>query len=150
MLHEQIKSGIKDALMSKDTVRLDVLRGIVTACTNELVSKGKKPQDMLTDDEVLTVITRLAKQRKDSIEQYEKANRPELVEEEKSQLKVLETFLPKMMSVEEITTLATNKKNESGINDPSKKGMLMSMLMKDLKGKADGSDVKNVVDSLFN
>lgn len=150
MLHEQIKGGIKEAMMSKDSVRLEVLRGIVTACTNELVAKGKKPQDVLTDEEVLAVITRLSKQRKDSIEQYTKANRPELVEEEKSQLSILETFLPKMMSIEEITSIASNKKNEMGITDGSKKGMLMSALMKDLKGKADGMDVKNVVDSLFN
>lgn len=149
MLHEQIKAGIKESMMSKDSVRLEVLRGIVTACTNELVAKGKKPQDILADEEVLTVITRLSKQRKDSIEQYTKANRPELVEEEKSQLSILETFLPKMMSVEEITSIASNKKNEMGITDGAKKGMLMSALMKDLKGKADGMDVKNVVDSLF-
>ncbi len=149
MLHEQIKSGIKEAMMSKDAVRLDVLRGIVTACTNELVAKGKKPQDILSDEEVLAVITRLSKQRKDSIEQYTKANRPELVEEEKSQLKVLEAFLPKMMDISEITTVAKNKKEELGIADQTKKGMLMSALMKDLKGKADGMDVKNVVDSLF-
>ncbi len=150
MLHEQIKGGIKEAMMSKDTIRLEVLRGIVTACTNELVAKGKKPQDILTDEEVLAVITRLSKQRKDSIEQYTKANRPELVEEEKSQLSVLETFLPKMMSTEEITNIASAKKAELGITDVAKKGMLMSALMKDLKGKADGMDVKNVVDSLFN
>lgn len=150
MLHEQIKGGIKEAMMSKDTVKLEVLRGIVTACTNELVAKGKKPQDILTDEEVLAVITRLSKQRKDSIEQYTKANRPELVEEEKSQLSVLETFLPKMMSTEEITSIASAKKAELGITDVAKKGILMSALMKDLKGKADGMDVKNVVDSLFN
>ena len=69
-------------------------RGISAACTNELVAKGRKPQEMLSDEETLAVITRLAKQRKDSIEQFHAGGREDLVIEETAQLKVLEVFLP--------------------------------------------------------
>ncbi len=149
MLHEQIKTGIKEAMMAKDQVRLEVMRGMSAAFTNELVAKGKKPNEMLRDEEVLAVITRLAKQRKDSIEQFKKGNREDLVKEEEAQLKILETYLPKMMERSEVEKIARAKKEELGINDASKKGMLMSSVMKDLKGKADGTVVKEIVDSLF-
>ncbi len=149
MLHEQIKNGIKEAMMAKDKVRLEVMRGLSTAFMNELVAKGKTPQDILSDEEALVVITRTAKQRRDSIEQFKSGGREDLVEEESSQLKILEEFLPTLMSKEEILNFAKNKKTELGIDDGAKKGILMANLMKDLKGKADGSLVKEIVDELF-
>ena len=148
-LHEQIKNEIKEAMKAKETVRLEVLRGIIAAFTNELVSKKRKPDEILEDDEGLQVIGRLAKQRKDSIEQFKKGNREDLVQIEEAELKILETYLPEMMSKKEIEKIAKQKKEELGIDDGAKKGMLMGALMKELKGKADGGDVKEVVDSLF-
>jgi uncharacterized protein YqeY len=103
----------------------------------------------LTDEQALVVITRLAKQRKDSIEQFKKGNRDDLVKEEAAQLAILETYLPKLMDKMEVEKIAKAKKEELGIIDAAKKGMLMSALMKDLKGKADGTVVKEVVDTLF-
>ena len=149
MLHEQIKNSIKEAMLAKNIVLLETLRFMVAAFTNELVAKGKKPNEMLSDDEVLTVITRLSKQRKDSIEQFKKGNREDLVKEEEAQLVILETYLPKLMEKSEVEKIAKNKKEELGITDGTKKGMLMQALMKELKGKADGTMVKEVVDSLF-
>ena len=149
MIQEDIKAKIKEAMMARDSVRLEVYRGMSAAFTNELVAKGRKPQDSLSDEEALTVITRMSKQRKDSIEQYTAGGRPELADEEKAQLAVIETFLPELMSREEVATVARAKQIELGITDPSKKGMLMAGVMKDLKGKADGMVVKEVVDGLF-
>jgi len=149
MLHEQIKNKIKEAMMAKDSIRLETYRGMLAAFTNELVSKGRKPNEMLTDEEAVVVITRLSKQRKDSIEQFKKGNREDLVKKEEAELAILETYLPKLMDRSEVETIARTKKDELGITDAAKKGMLMSALMKDLKGKADGSVVKEVVDSLF-
>jgi len=149
MLHEQIKNKIKEAMMAKDSIRLETYRGMLAAFTNELVSKGRKPNEMLTDEEAVVVITRLSKQRKDSIEQFKKGNREDLVKKEEAELGILETYLPKLMDRSEVETIARTKKDELGITDAAKKGMLMSALMKDLKGKADGSVVKEVVDSLF-
>lgn len=149
MIQENIKAQIKEAMLARDAVRLEVLRGMTAAFTNELVAKGKKPQEVLTDGEALAVITRLSKQRKDSIEQYTKGGREDLVAEEKAQLAVIETFLPELMSRDEVEKIARAKQTELGITDPTKKGMLMAGVMKDLKGKADGVLVKEVVDGLF-
>lgn len=149
MLHEQIKSSIKEAMIAKDAVKLDVLRGLVTAFTNELIATGHTPQEFLADDAALAVITRTAKQRKDAIAQYEAAGRQDLADEDKAQLAVLETYLPTMMSEDEVLAVVSAKKESLGISDPAKKGMLMAEAMKDLKGKADGQMVKKVVDSLF-
>ena len=149
MLHEQIKNGIKEAMMAKDITRLETLRSMVAGFTNELVAKARKPNEMLNDEEALAVITKLSKQRKDSIEQFKKGNRDDLVKVEEAQLKILETYLPKLMDKSEVGKIAKAKKEELGITDVAKKGMLMSALMKDLKGKADGSVVKEAVDSLF-
>ena len=116
---------------------------------SELVAKNKTPQDTLTDDECIAVIRRLAKQRKDSIEQFEKGGRPELAETEKKELAVIETLLPQMMSLDDIKKVAEAKKVEMNVTDKAKAGILMGAVMKELKGKADGGDVKSVVESLF-
>ena len=149
MIHEDIKKGIKEAMLAKDEVKLRTLRGMSAAFTNELVAKGRKPDELLADEEALGVISRLAKQRKDSMEQFKKGNREDLVEAERAELAILETYLPKMMDRAEIEALARAKKSELGISDPSQKGKLMAEIMRELKGKADGADVKSVVDSLF-
>ena len=135
--------------MAKDALRLKAYRAMSAAFTNELVAKNKKPQDMLDDAEVLAVITRLAKQRKDSIEQFKKGGREDLVKEEADELAIFETYLPQLMLRNDIEKVAQLKKEELGIADIKEKGKLMSVLMKDLKGKADGAVVKEVVDSLF-
>jgi hypothetical protein len=148
-LHEQIKNSIKDCMKAGDKVRLEVMRGLVTAFMNELVATNRTPQDVLTDEDVIKVITRLSKQRKDSIEQFTKGGRMDLVEEESKQLLVLNEYLPKLMEVSEIEEVVKNKISELEVKDPTKKGMFMATVMKDLKGKADGAIVKEVVDRLF-
>ncbi len=148
-LHETIKGQLKEALKAKDEVKLRTVRGMLTSFTNELVATGKKPQDMLQDEEVLKVISRLAKQRKDSIEQFVSGGRQDLADTEQEELAVLVTYLPTMMSREEIRKIAEAKIAELGAIDKSKMGMLVGSLMKDLKGKADGGDVKAVVEELL-
>jgi len=149
MTHEDIKNAIKDAMRAKDGVRLEVLRSIASACTNALVSAGNMPQDILPEEEVMLVITRLAKQRKDSIDQFEKGGRVDLAEDEKKELAILQEFLPVLMSVEEIMPYAKSKKDALGIEDKAKMGILVGAIMKELQGKADGSDVKTAVEKLF-
>jgi uncharacterized protein YqeY len=148
-LQKQIRDSIKEAMIAKDAVRLTVLRGLVTAFTNELVAKGKTPQDELSDDDALAVIRRNVKQRKDSIDQFTTGGRADLAESEQAELVYLEAYLPQMMSKDEIRVIAEAKKAEMGITDKAKLGQFIGTLMKDLKGKADGGDVKEVVESLF-
>lgn len=148
-LHEQIKGEVKEAMKAKDAVRLSVVRNMISAFTNEMVATGKTPQDLLDDAGVLKVIKRLSNQRKDSIEQFEKGGRPELAENEKAELVVLEKYLPTLMSHDEIKKIALAKKEALGVTDKSKAGQLTGAIMKELAGKADGGDVKAVVDELF-
>ena len=149
MTQADLKEMMKDAMRAKDSVKLGVVRGLMSACTNEAVTKGYGPDGVLSDDEVLTVVMRAAKQRKDSIQQFTDGGRPELAEGEKAELAVLETMLPAQMSRDEIVAAATAKAAEMGVTDKTKANMLMGTLMKDLKGKADGTIVKEVIDGMF-
>lgn len=165
-IHETLKKSIPDALRAHDEVRLRTLRSLVTAMTNEVVAKKRKPDERLNDDEAFTVLKRAANQRKDSIEQFEKASRSDLAEPEKAELAIIESYLPKMMSREEIieivkakmTELSISSKDDiaktpegrsPGASNEALRGKLTGALMKELKGKADGGEVKAVVDSLL-
>ncbi len=148
-LQTDIKEQVKEAMKAKDTVRLGVVRGLLSAFTNELVNLKRMPQDELSDEEALNVIRRAVKQRKDSIEQFVAGGRPELAEDEKAELAILEVYLPAMMPKEDVMAIAKAKMTEMGVTDKSKAGQLMGAIMKDLKGKADGDVVKAVVDELL-
>ena len=148
-MQEKISASIKEAMLAKDQVRLDVLRGIKAGITNELVATGKKPQETLDGEGVLKVITKLVKQHRDSIEQFQAGGREDLVAVETAELKILEEFLPEQMSREGVLAIATVKKAELGIVDKTGVGKFVGVLMKELKGKADGAIVKEVVESLF-
>ncbi len=93
-LHQDIKEQVKSALRAKDALRLNVLRGLLTAFTNEAVAKKRKPAEELSDEEALVVIGRAIKQRKDSMAQFEKGGRKDLVEAEQAELAMLQTYLP--------------------------------------------------------
>jgi len=148
-LHQTIKGQVTEAMKARDAARLNVLRGLLTSFTNELVSKGRKPDEEITDDEALTLIGRAVKQRKDSIEQFEKGGRTDLAESEKQELAMLEGYLPAQMSRDEIFAYVKQKHHELGFTDKAKSGQFTGMIMKDLKGKADGAVVKEAVDSLL-
>ncbi len=148
-LHETIKGQLVTAMKAKEEVRLRTVRDILTGIMNELVATGKKPQEIIADEGALKVITKLAKQRKDSIEQFTNAGHINLADIEKAELLVLETYLPTLMTQDEIRPVAKEKIAEIGVTDKSKMGLLVGALMKDLKGKADGGDVKAVVESLL-
>jgi uncharacterized protein YqeY len=148
-IHETIKQSIPEALRAHDEVRLRTLRSIVTQMTNEVVAKKRKPDEFLTDEEALAVLKRAANQRKDSIEQFEKASRNDLAEPEKAELAIIDSYLPSMMSREEIETVVKAKMAEMGVSSKAEAGKFTGMVMKELKGQADGADVKAVVDSLL-
>lgn len=132
-------------MLAKDEVRTMTLRGVQAEIQKELIAK-KSTASEGTDDEVLTIIKRLVKQRRDSIDQFEKGGRPELAESEKKELAVLQAYLPATMPKEEIRKVVLAKKAELGIADKSGAGKLIGAVSKELKGKAEGSDIKAVVD----
>jgi len=149
MITQQIRSEIPVAMKARDQVRLDCLRGAITAFTNELVSKGRKPTEELNDAEAVVVLKRLSKQRKDAMEQFEKGGRPELAEKEATELKIIEAYLPQSTSREEIERVAKVKIAELAITDKSGMGKLTGAIMKEFAGNADGNDVKTVIEMLL-
>jgi len=146
-LHKQIKDGIKEAMIKKDTLCLTVLRNILSTFNNEMIAK-KMTVEELSDEDATTIIRRLVKQRKDSIDQFTKGNRMDLVKTEEDEMKILEALLPKLMSREEIEVIVKAKVAEAGMIDKTKLGQFMGGIMKELKGKADGMLVKEVLEGL--
>lgn len=149
MLQQQIREDLKMAMKAREQVRVDTLRGALSAFTNELVAKGKKPTEEISDADAVTVLKRLAKQRRDSADQFTAGNRPELAEKELTELKIIEAYLPQMASRADIERVAKAKKEELGVTDASGAGKLTGAVMKEFAGTADGNDVKEVVQSLF-
>lgn len=147
--HQTLKAGIPDAMRAKDEVRLRTLRSLVTMMTNEAVAKKRKPDEFLTDEEALAVLKRAANQRKDSIEQFDAAGRPELSEPEKAELAIIESFLPAQMGTEEIEAVVKAKMEELGVTEKKDAGKFTGAVMQELKGRADGAAVKAVIDSLL-
>src|SRR3990167_8560320 len=149
MISEQIRAELTDAMRAKDSLKMNTLRGLLSAFTNELVAKGIKPQEAISDVDALAVIKRAVKQRKDSIEQFRKGGREDLAQKEEEELKILETYMPSQMSREQIETVAKQVKEKLGITDKSKMGMFVGAVIKETKGQADGAEVKQVVESLL-
>jgi uncharacterized protein len=147
-MHDKIQNQIPEVMRAKDQVRLTTLRGVLAAFVNELVALKRKPTEKLTDQEAVAVIRRLVKQRKDSIEQFEKGGRQDLVANEMAELKILEEFLPAQMSEEKIREIVMKKKEEMGA-DKSKMGIFMGIVMKETKGEADGALVKKIVEEIL-
>jgi len=149
MIHTQLREEMIKAMKAKEALRLSVIRGLLSSFTNEAVAKGKKPDADLADDEAMAVIKRAAKQRKDSIEQFEKGGRADLAEKEKSELKILEEYLPAQMSREDIEKIAKMKIEELGVSDKSGIGKLTGAVMKEIGGRADGTVVKEIIEKLL-
>lgn len=154
-LKEKIKEDTKKAMIGKDVLKVSVLRMVAAAVSNkEKDKRGKlaketmedlETKSLLTDEEILEVLVSEAKKRGDSIEQYEKGGRQDLVDQEKKELEILRTYLPEQMSEEEIRKIVKEKIAETGVNGPKEMGKLMAALMPLVKGKADGKLVSKIV-----
>ena len=149
MLTQKIRTDMTAAMKARDDLRVQTLRGALAAFTNELVAKSRKPTEELADSDAVTVLKRLAKQRKEAAEQYEKGGRPELAKKESTELKIIEEYLPQMASREEVEKVVRAKMTELGITDASGLGKLTGAVMKEFAGSADGNDVKEIVGKLL-
>ena len=148
-LHQDIREQMKVAMKAKDAIRLNVLRGLLSSFTNEAISNKRKPDEELSDVDALSVISRAVKQRKDSIEQFEKGNRRDLAEVEKLELEILQNYLPAQMSKDEILAYIRSRQMELNMTDLAKKNLFLGTIMKELKGKTDGSVVREIIDMVF-
>tara|TARA_A100001015_G_scaffold310578_2_gene412262 strand:- start:2282 stop:2734 length:453 start_codon:yes stop_codon:yes gene_type:complete len=145
MLHAQLKEDMKTALKAREELRLSTLRGLLSALTNELVAQRRKPDELLEDDGVLSVIKRAVKQRKDSIEQFDKGGRTDLADKEKSEMEILEEYLPTQMSREDIGEAVVRVLETMPDAELRKAGIVVGAVMKELQGNADGAVVKEIV-----
>ena len=150
-LHQDIKAQMIEAMKAKDVTRLNVLRGLLSNFTNEAVAQKMRPDEQLSDEAALSSISRAVKQRKDSIEQFEKGGRTDLADAERAELAILETYLPTQMSREEIEAYVKAKLVDPTTPEGTRgnKNQTIGLIMKELKGKADGNIVKEAVDKLF-
>lgn len=144
MLKQQLRDELKQAMIAKEELRLSVIRMLVSAITYYEIDKGGAGYEA-TDEDVMSVIGRQVKQRKDSIEQFEKANRQDLADKEKKELELLEKYLPAQMGEDEIRSLVKEAIITTGATTPAEMGKVMAALMSKTKGKADGSIVSRIV-----
>jgi hypothetical protein len=144
-LKEQLQEDMTAAMKSGDTVKRDAVRSLLAA----IKYTEKDGQIELDDQGVILVIQKLVKQRHETIEDAQRAGRPQLIESEMADLAVLKTYLPEMMSEEEITNEARAVIAEIGASSPQDTGKVMSRLMPQIKGKADGRLVNNIVRDLL-
>lgn len=144
MLKQQLRDQLKESMLARDEFKTSVLRMLLSAITYYEINKGGAGYEA-TDEDVLSVIDKQVKQRKDSIEQFEKANRTDLSDKEKKEMALLAEYLPQQMGEEEITSLVKNAIVETGAVNPQDFGKVMSSLMPKVKGKADGNLVSKIV-----
>jgi uncharacterized protein YqeY len=144
-LKDSIQEALKQALKQQQKVKLATLRLLLSEIKNAEIAQ-QKPVD---DNKVLDVIAKEVKRRRESIEAFKKGNRSDLVAQEEAELAVLMSYLPEQMSRAEVMAAAQQVINEIGAKGPSDKGKVMSQLMPQLKGKADGKEVSEIVTELL-
>lgn len=145
-LKDRLLADLQDAMRKGDALRRDTIRFLRAAITNEEVARQVESLD---DTGVTEVIQRQAKQRRESITEFKKANRQELVAKEEAELAILLGYLPQQMSREDITALARQIIAEVGAKGPTDRGKVMGRLMPQVKGKADGREVNDIVMALL-
>lgn len=144
-IKDQIMADLKQAMKDKEQDKLRVLRSLKSKLLEREISERKGGEGELSDEQTIEVLMKAAKQRKESIEQFEKGDRSDLADAEKGELEIINSYLPKMLSEKEVRDIAKEKIEEIGAEDMSDMGQVMGALMQELKGKAEGSVVSKVV-----
>jgi uncharacterized protein YqeY len=146
-LFDKISEDIKQAMLDKNKVALDALRGVKKEFLEAKTAKGSDGE--LHDDKALQILQKMVKQRKESAQMYLDANRPELADDELAQCKVIEQYLPEMLSEEELTQVLTAIIQQVGAQGPQDMGKVMGVATKQLAGKAEGKAINMKVRELL-
>jgi uncharacterized protein YqeY len=146
-LEEKINNDIKAAMMAKEKVRLEALRAIKSAILLAKTEKGAS--DGIAPEMETKLLQKQVKQRKDSADIYKQQNRPELAEKELAEASVIEEYLPKMLSDEELTAEVKKVIEQVGAKSPADMGKVMGVASKNLAGKAEGKAISDKVKSLL-
>lgn len=144
-LNERIESAMRDAMRARDEQRTQTLRMAMAAAHNQKIARGRD----LTDDEVVDVLTKQVKQRRESIDMYRAGGREDRAAAEEAEAAILAEFLPEQLSEDEITTMAREAIAETGAATPADMGRVMGRLAPHTKGRADGRMVSDIVRRLL-
>ncbi len=144
-LQQKLTDDLKQAMKGGDTVKRSVIRLVMAAIKNAEIAKQKA----LEDGDILGIIAKEIRQRKESIEAFKEGNRPELAAQEEAEMAILEAYMPAQMSRDEIVAEARKVIEEVGAESISDKGKVMPKLIAKLKGKADGREINEVVTELL-
>ncbi|MBO8129235.1 MAG: GatB/YqeY domain-containing protein [Peptococcaceae bacterium] len=143
-MKNRLANDMKTALRNKDKQRLATIRLVMAAIKNQEIEKGE-----LQDSDIFAIIQKEIKQTKESLEAYQKAGNSEQVQELTKRLAILQEYLPRQMTAEEIKALVLKVMDENNIQSPKEKGKLMGLVMPQVKGRADGKLVNKVVSELL-
>jgi len=146
-LEKNINDSLKEAMKAKDEGKLRALRAIKSAILLAKTAEGAG--ETLSEAEETKILTKMAKQRRDSLEIFEKENRPELAAKEKEELDVISTFLPEQMGEDDLRKYLSDLVAKVGASSMKDMGKVMGMASKDLAGKADGKAISNIVKELL-
>src|SRR3989338_4335841 len=149
MLKQKLQSELKESMLAKDALKTSVLRMVLSAINYYEIQKGGAGYEA-TDEDVLSVIQKEAKQHRDSIEQFTSAKRSDLVDKETKELELLQKYLPQQISEEEIEKLVKEAVTQTGASSPADMGKVMAALMPKIKGKADGGLISKIVKASLN
>lgn len=141
-LLERLNNDMKQAMKSKEKDKLSVIRMIKASLQNEAIKLGTKE---LSEDVELTILSREVKQRKDSLHEFDKAGREDLVDKLRTELTFVELYMPKQLSEEELSVIVKETIAEVGAKSKTEMGKVMAAIMPKVKGKADGSHINKLV-----
>jgi uncharacterized protein len=141
----KLNEAVKQAMINKDNARRDIVRGLLSAIKQVEIDTRKE----LSPEDMLAIVQREAKKRRESIEEANKLGRAEIAEQEKSELVIIESFLPQQLSREAIIEIVRETLAQTGITTPAEMGKLMGALMPKVKGLADGKLVNEIVKELL-
>jgi uncharacterized protein YqeY len=144
-LNERIESAMRDAMRARDEQRTLTLRSAMAAAHNQRIARGRE----LTDDEVIEVLTRQVKQRRESIEMFRAGGREDRAAAEEAEAAILSEFLPEQLTEAEITEMARTAIAETGASSPADLGRVMGSLSPRTRGRADGKMVSDIVRRLL-
>jgi uncharacterized protein YqeY len=142
---EQLQAALKEAMINKDNVRRDVIRGLLSAVKQVEIDSQKT----LNSEEIVSILQKEAKKRRESIDEALKVGRTEIADQEKIELAIIETFLPAQLSREQVATIVQETITQTGVTSQKEIGKLMGALMPKVKGQADGKLVNEVVRELL-
>ena len=145
-LKEELLSNMKEAMKSKDSVKLGAVRGVISAVKNQEIDLKKE----LSEEEILTIVSREVKKRKEAAVLYEKGNRPELKDKEIQEMKILQTYLPEQVSEKDLRHRIQEVIAETGAEGMKDFGKIMKTLVPEFKGKADNGLIKELANEYLN